>query len=210
MLSPESPEHAKLCKMACWARAGQHPAHVGAAAALAMDTPREAFMSLWQHHSRPWRLGEELDPWIHALTLEDPAGRLPFESIVQWEELLALQAQMIKCDYTPEWLRYFAFHGSRPVEGGRVWKADPYAGRGFGPWRPDWIGPNWRHLRAPMLAVTGSEPDTWGPLPEDILAERLSHAPDVQRATVQGAGHFVQMERPAELAELLLGFLEAS
>ncbi len=109
-----------------------------------------------------------------------------------------------------EWLRYFVFHGSRRVEGGWVWKADPHAGPAFGPWRPDWIGPSWRHLRAPLLAVTGSEPDTWGPLSEDVLDERRSHAPDVQRATVQDAGHFVQMERPAELAELLLGFLEPS
>ena len=59
-----------------------------------------------------------------------------------------------------------------------------------------------------MLAVIGSEHDTWGPLPEALLQERLAHVPRLERATVQGAGHFVHMERPRETAELLLAWLE--
>ena len=54
-----------------------------------------------------------------------------------------------------EWLRYFAARGAREVEGGFVWKVDPYAARGFGPWRPEWIAPAWRGLAMPML------PDGW-------------------------------------------------
>jgi pimeloyl-ACP methyl ester carboxylesterase len=108
-----------------------------------------------------------------------------------------------------EWLRYFAYHGARRVEGGWVWKADPHAGRAFGPWRPDWIGPGWSPLRAPMLAVTGTEPDTWGPLPEPLIAERLSFVKRATRAQVKGAGHFVHMEAPEATARLLLDFLEA-
>ena len=98
---------------------------------------------------------------------------------------------------------------AREVEGGWVWKADPFAPQGFGPWRPDWIGPGWQGLKAPMLAVTGSEPDTWGPLPEPLLAERLSHIQQVERAVVQDAGHFAHMEKPRETAALILDFLEA-
>jgi len=108
----------------------------------------------------------------------------------------------------PEWLRYFLWHGSRAVEGGRVWKVDPLAPQGFGPWRPDWIAPGWRRLAAPMLAVIGSEPDTWGPLPEPLLSERLAHVKQLERAVVQDAGHFAHMEKPRETAELLLAFLE--
>jgi pimeloyl-ACP methyl ester carboxylesterase len=106
------------------------------------------------------------------------------------------------------WLRYFAFHGSREVEGGRVWKSDPFLAMSFGPFKPRWIAPAWRHVRAPVLAVIGSEPDTWGPIPEPMRRERLGHLRRVEHAVVEGAGHFTHMERPRETAELVLGFLE--
>ena len=108
-----------------------------------------------------------------------------------------------------EWLRYFAFYGARREEGGWVWKSDPHMASGFSPWTPDWIGPSYRRLRAPMLAIVGSEPDTWGPLPEEILAERLSHVPHLFRRTVPGAGHFVHIEKPVETAGLVLDYLES-
>jgi pimeloyl-ACP methyl ester carboxylesterase len=106
-----------------------------------------------------------------------------------------------------EWLRYFVFHGSRQTEGGWVWKVDPEFAVGFGPWRAAWIGPRWRHLRVPMLAVTGSEPDTWS-LRAEVADERLRFVAQLTRGCVEGAGHFVHMERPRETADLLLGFLE--
>lgn len=106
-----------------------------------------------------------------------------------------------------EWLRYFLYHGAREVEGGWVWKTDPEFAGGFGPWRPDWIGPAWRGLRMPVLAMVGSEPDSWR-LDEAVAAQRLANVPELARATVVGAGHFVHMERPRETADVLLGFLE--
>lgn len=106
-----------------------------------------------------------------------------------------------------EWLRYFVFHAARREPGGWRWKSDPHVTSSFGPWRPEWIGPGWKGLRTPLLAVTGSEPDSWG-IPSALVDERLSHVPDVARATVADAGHFVHMERPAETAELLLSFLD--
>jgi pimeloyl-ACP methyl ester carboxylesterase len=108
-----------------------------------------------------------------------------------------------------EWLHHFVFHAARPVDGGWVWKADLRAARGFGPFKPDWIGPSWRTLRAPMLAVIGSEQDTWGPLPESILGPRLSNVARLERATVAGSGHFVHMEQPRATADLLLAWLDA-
>jgi pimeloyl-ACP methyl ester carboxylesterase len=106
-----------------------------------------------------------------------------------------------------EWLRYFLHHGAREVEGGWVWKTDPEFTGGFGPWRPAWAGRAWGRLRVPMLAVVGEEPDIWQ-LPEAVIAERLAPVPRLERASVPGAGHFVHMERPRELADLLLGALE--
>jgi pimeloyl-ACP methyl ester carboxylesterase len=59
-----------------------------------------------------------------------------------------------------------------------------------------------------MLALTGSEPDSWGPLPEPLILDRVAHVAKVERAVVEGAGHFVHMERPAETAARVLAFLE--
>lgn len=120
---------------------------------------------------------------------------------------LVARRQRINPRLSTEWLRYFLFHAARAVEGGFRWKVDPLAASGFGPFKPEWIAPGWRRLRAPLLAVTGSEPDTWGPLPEALLAERLAYAPNVVRATVKDAGHFIHMERPRETAELILSWL---
>jgi pimeloyl-ACP methyl ester carboxylesterase len=107
-----------------------------------------------------------------------------------------------------EWLRYFAFHGARESADGWRWKADPLLAQGFGPWRPEWIGPGYARLQAPLLAVTGSERDTWGPMPEEIVAPRLAGVPRLDRLTIAGAGHFVHIERPRETAQALLDYLE--
>lgn len=109
---------------------------------------------------------------------------------------------------TPEWLRYFLEYASRRDEDGWRWKVDPHATGGFGPWRPDWIGETYSHLRVPLLAVIGSIPDSWGPLPEAILSERLGGVKQLERATVEGAGHFIHMEKPAETAALILDFVD--
>jgi pimeloyl-ACP methyl ester carboxylesterase len=105
------------------------------------------------------------------------------------------------------WLRYFVFHSARREPRGWTWKADLRVARGFNPWRPDWLGPSWAQVRAPLLAVIGSEPDTWGPLPESVIGPRLAHVAQLSRATVAGAGHFVHMEEPKATAALLLDFL---
>ena len=104
--------------------------------------------------------------------------------------------------------RYFAYHGARQVENGWIWKVDPLIATGFGPFKPQWIGPNWKHLRAPMLAMIGSEPDTWGPIPEPTRLKRLSHVPQVEHAVIQDAGHFSHMEQPQAVADVVLAFLE--
>ena len=108
-----------------------------------------------------------------------------------------------------EWLRYFLFFGAIEAADGWRWKHDPHMGHGFGPWRPDWIGPSYAALRAPMLAMIGSENDTWGPLPESILSERVAHVKHLERATVTGAGHFVHMEKPAETTAVIAAFLDS-
>jgi len=150
---------------------------------------------------------EQLTDWLDWR--RSAARRRNFQPAPTLEEL-ARRRQVQNPRLSLEWLRYFAAHGSRPVKGGFAWSFDPLASRPIGPFRPEWIAPGWRRLRAPMLAVIGSEPDTWGPLPEEILAERLSHVPVLTRATVAGAGHFMHIEKPHETARLILDFLEGA
>ncbi|MBW2723967.1 MAG: alpha/beta hydrolase [Deltaproteobacteria bacterium] len=109
------------------------------------------------------------------------------------------------------WLRYFVYHAALESEDGWRWKADPMmTDRAFGPFRPDWIAPAWVNLEATMLAVVGSLQDQWGPLPEDVLARRLAYVPRVERVTIEGSGHFLHMEQPKAVAEVILDFLEAA
>lgn len=156
--------------------------------------PAEAIATLAQ------RCGEYLDQRRRA------AQRSDWRPYQQLEQLIARRkAQNPRL--SEEWLRYFCSHGARRSDDGWRWKADPHATDGFGPWRPEWIGLAYARLRVPLLAIVGSEQDTWGPLPEPILAERLSRVAHVERRTVQGAGHFVHMEKPKETAGLMLDFL---
>src|SRR6185295_16024531 len=102
-----------------------------------------------------------------------------------------------------EWLRYFSYHGAEESAGGWTWKSDPQMAQAMGPWVPEWIAPSYRALKMSMLAITGSEPDTWGPLPANILEQRLSHVPRLERCTIAGAGHFVHIEKPEETARAI-------
>jgi pimeloyl-ACP methyl ester carboxylesterase len=109
-----------------------------------------------------------------------------------------------------DWLRYFVFHAARQADDGWRWKADPILGVGTGPWRPSWVAPAYARLQHPLLAVIGSEDDTWGPLPDAIVAPRLAGVRRLTRATIAGAGHFVHMEKPRETAALVREWLEAA
>ena len=159
----------------------------------------------FSRHRHAGKVPEQLAGWLDWR--RSVASRRSFAPAASLDEL-ARRRQAQNPRLSLPWLRYFAAHGSRRIGEGFAWSFDPLASRSAGPFRPEWIAPGWRRLRAPMLAVIGSEPDTWGPLPEPILAERLSHVPVLTRATVQGAGHFLQIERPRETAALILDFLE--
>ena len=108
-----------------------------------------------------------------------------------------------------EWLRYFLFHGARESDDGWRWKCDPVMGDGFGPWRPDFIGPSYAGVKMPMLAIIGSEDDTWGPLPARVLDERLGYVRQLTRCTIEGAGHFAHIECPAPTAAAIRDFLDS-
>ena len=169
--------------------------------------PPQGFGTPLQKSRRQGTVVDQLSGWLDWR--RGIAARESFAPAASLDEL-ARRRQVQNPRLSLEWLRYFAAWGSRAVRGGLAWKFDPLASRGAGPFRPDWIAPGWRRLRAPMLAVIGSEDDTWGPLPEPMLAERLSNVPVLTRATVQNAGHFMHIEQPQATARLILDFLAAA
>jgi pimeloyl-ACP methyl ester carboxylesterase len=60
-------------------------------------------------------------------------------------------------------------------------------------------------IRCPVLLVRGEFSEAFGPGPARRLSRRI---PDGRLETIKGAGHFVPMEKPEELAGLILDFLE--
>lgn len=150
-------------------------------------------------HQRTKLLAQELTTWLdHRRALVD-AQRKPGTI----DELAARRGRM-NPRLDPAWLRYLVTAGARHDPDGWRWKIDPTMRfGGFGPWRPEWSMMRLPDIGVPVLAVLATEPDPmgWGTLPDDVL----SHLPPGGRlVTLEGAGHFLHIEKPREVAELVL------
>ena len=77
---------------------------------------------------------------------------------------------------------------------------------GFGPWRPEWSMMRMPGLAMPVLGVLGliSESMGWGTQPEDV-AHFLP--PGGTLVPLEDSGHFVHIEHPRRVADLVLDFL---
>jgi len=153
-------------------------------------------------HQRTKLMAQELTSWLdHRRSLVD-AQRKPGTI----EELAARRARM-NPRLSTAWLQYLVTVGAREDADGWRWKIDPgLRFGGFGPWRPEWSMMRLPDIGVPVLAVLGTEADPmgWGTLPEDVL----SHLPAGGRLVeLEGAGHFLHIEQPHEVAALALGFL---
>jgi pimeloyl-ACP methyl ester carboxylesterase len=133
------------------------------------------------------------------------SGGRPYEGIAA---LVARRRQQ-NPRLSEAWLRYFCGYGSKSTPEGLRWKVDPAVGIEAGPYHPEWLGMDWRHVRAPVLAVVGAEQDTWGPIEPELRSERLRFVRSLEHATIAGAGHFPHMEQPAATARCVLEFLRA-
>ncbi len=108
------------------------------------------------------------------------------------------------------WLRYLVTVGARRDADGWRWKIDPAMRMGgFGPWRPEWSLLRMPGLGMPFLGVLGLEiePMGWGTLPDDV---RPYLPPGAELVTLPGTGHFVHIERPVDVARLVVDFLAAN
>ena len=96
----------------------------------------------------------------------------------------------------PDWSLHLARHGSRPVEGGYEWKADPLFGGGVpSDFDVEMLEVEMRMVRCPVLVLMGDQEDTW----RDLTAEEEDERAGWLRARIvriPDAGHYVHLEQP--------------
>ncbi|MBV9953309.1 MAG: alpha/beta hydrolase [Acidimicrobiia bacterium] len=153
-------------------------------------------------HTRTKLLANELSGWLDHRRAVVDKQRKPGTL----DELAERRGRM-NPRLTKDWLRYLVSVGAREDEDGWRWKIDPMIRMGgFGPWRPEWS--MWRlpALGMPVLAVLGMQPEVmgWGTGPEDVLPYLPPNGRFVQ---LEDAGHFVHIEQPEVVADLVLEFL---
>lgn len=154
-------------------------------------------------HERTRMLHTELTGWLDHRRRCAEARRRPGTL-----DELAQRRQRMNPRLSIEWLRYLVGVGARRDEDGWRWKIDPTLRfGGFGPWRPEWSMQRMPGLSVPVLGVLGLEPETmgWGTQPEDVLPYL---PPDAHLEPLEGVGHFVHIERPDDVARLVVDFLD--
>ncbi len=122
-------------------------------------------------------------------------------------EALAARRQRMNPRLSSEWLEYLVPIGAAETHDGWRWKLDPTMRfGGFGPHRPEWGLSRLVGVRVPLLGVLGLEEDemSWGTKPEDVEPWLPAHA---RFETLEGVGHFVHIEQPRKVADLVLEFL---
>jgi pimeloyl-ACP methyl ester carboxylesterase len=160
---------------------------------------------MWQDisdHERRRIMAGEVRSWLDHRRASADRSRNPGTI-----DELARRRQRMNARLPLDWLRYLVPIGARQDPDGWRWKIDPSLRFGrFGPWRPEWAMERVSALGMPMLAVLGLEVEEmgWGTLPEDVVAYLPSGA---RFETLDGVGHFVHVEAPQVVADLVLDFL---
>jgi pimeloyl-ACP methyl ester carboxylesterase len=147
-------------------------------------------------------LASELQSWLDHRRRVAEAVRKP-GSI----DDLARRRQRMNPRLSLDWLRYLVPIGARQASDGWRWKIDTALRfGGFGPWRPEWS--MWRlpALPMPVMAVLGLtvEEMGWGTQPEDV---QPFLPPGARFIPLDDTGHFVHIEKPDVIADLILDFL---
>lgn len=155
-------------------------------------------------HERSRLLATDLEGWLDHRHAASTAERKPGTL-----RDLAERRGKLNPRLPIEWLVYLASIGAFEAADGWRWKLDPSMRfGGFGPWRPEWSMLRMPGLGQPFLGVLGLElePMGWGTKPEDVQP----YLPEGARLeTLADTGHFVHIERPDEVAGMILDFLGA-
>lgn len=153
-------------------------------------------------HERTKMLHAELTGWLVHRRRTADASRRP-GTLAE----LAERRQRMNPRLSREWLEYLVPIGARHDADGWRWKIDPSLRfGGFGPWRPEWSMQRLPGIGVPFLGVLGLELEEmgWGTKPADVQP----HLPPGARfVPLDGVGHFVHIEQPRVVADLVLDFL---
>lgn len=153
-------------------------------------------------HDRTRLLAGELSAWLDHRRRAGDAIRKPGTI----DELAARRHRM-NPRLELDWLRYLVTIGAFPSDDGWRWKIDPSMRMGgFGPWRPEWSMMRLPGLGMPVLGILGMEVEVmgWGTLPVDAIGNL---PPGARFVPLEGVGHFVHIEQPRLVADLILDFL---
>ncbi len=102
-----------------------------------------------------------------------------------------------------EMIEVAAAHGTRPGEGGRLYrKRDPLFLKRW-PFRADDRWAELASLKLPVLVVRAANSF----IPEDVTERMVKEAQDASLVQIQRSGHVVPLENPTALAEALVTFL---
>ncbi len=164
--------------------------------------PSDGTMTDVSDHERTRRLREEMDAWLaHRRTLVDKQRR------PGTLDELAERRGLMNPRLDRDWLRFLVTVGATRDPDGWRWKLDPTMRMGgFGPWRPEWSMLRMPGIGVPVMGVLGMELEVmgWGTRPEHVLPYLPAGA---RFETLDGVGHFVHIEKPRLVADLVLEFL---
>lgn len=155
-------------------------------------------------HERTRLLAGELGGWLdHRRSLVDKQ-RKP-GTIAD----LARRRGRMNPRLSREWLEHLVTVGAEEHGDGWRWKIDPCMRfGGFGPWNPEWAISRLPGLTVPFLGILATvlEEMGWGTSAADVTPFLPPRGRVVDLADT---GHFVHIERPREVAGMVLDFLEA-
>jgi pimeloyl-ACP methyl ester carboxylesterase len=173
----------------CGYYAGTRPERIEALALLEGIGPMDR-----AEHDGPARTAGWIDGWRMARGAQRPMRSLD-------EAVRRLRAHDARLD--PTLAERLAEAGTRPVEGGVVWKHDPLH-RTFGPYafRLDVAIKYWQRIACPVLIADGADSEM--NLPAEERARRRSHFANHRHVVVADAGHAIPRHQPARVAELIL------
>jgi len=153
-------------------------------------------------HDRTRMLRSEITGWLDHRRSIATAQRHPGTIA----ELAARRARM-NPRLDSAWLEYMVPIGATEHPDGWRWNIDPSLRfGGFGPWRPEWAMEHLPGIGVPVLGILGLEYELmgWGTTPDDVLTNLPSKG---RYEGLDGVGHFVQIEAPDRVAELVVDFL---
>lgn len=121
-------------------------------------------------------------------------------------EIAAERVREVNPRLTVEWSEHLARWGARPVEGGFMWKYDPWSFTLSDlPVRPEEYPEFWANTIVPVLHIIGSEGVARRRLRDGRPIE--SFFPDARTTLIDDAGHWVHHDQPAEVIAVITEFL---